>query len=186
MATEYQEAPEVKKIATMLIDSDHPHLMGARVEYVFVSPTPKSKNKDIWGRARKITGLPAWLSTEPTFRDNVPDPFFVIEISKEIWDAIPSEQKLALVDHELSHCGYDDEKDCITTMSHDVEEFTGIVKRHGLWRSDVKRFVEVARDNAKSPLFKGVESIEFSSGDCETVVKLERGANGNFQKTKSE
>lgn len=154
MATEYQEATDVKELAEMLIDGEHPHLLAARIEYVFVSPTPKSKTKDVWGRARKITGLSAYLGTEKAFRDASPEPFFVIEIAKEIWEAITQEQKIALVDHELSHCGYDDENDQITTLAHDVEEFSGVVSRHGLWRSDIERFVEAAREKDKAPLFE--------------------------------
>lgn len=153
MAIEFEHAREVENLATMLIDSDHPHLMAARIEYVFVSPTPKTKNKEVWGRAKKITGLAAWLGTEKDFRDNSPEPFFVIEISKEVWDAISQSQKIALVDHELMHCSYDDEKDQITLRPHDCEEFTGIVERHGLWRGDVERLVEAAREKQKAPLF---------------------------------
>jgi predicted metallopeptidase len=166
MGTEFQKAHEVKEIAETLIDSYHPHLIGSDIEYVFVNPTPKSKGKDVWGRARKITGLNAYLAQKEGFLGGEPSPFFVIEISKEIWDAIPAQSKIALIDHELSHCGYDDEKDAIATLSHDVEEFSGVVKRHGLWQSHLKQFVELANESKKFPLMQGAyDSMEITAFD---------------------
>jgi hypothetical protein len=39
---------------------------------------------------------------------------------------------------------------------HDVEEFAAIIRRHGLWKEDVKLFARAVRQ-CELPLFDGVE-----------------------------
>jgi predicted metallopeptidase len=169
MATEYLDAIEVYKIARKLIEKHHQHLHGSRIEYVFVTPTPKSKQKEIWGRTRKISGLNAWLSTPENERESIPEPYFVIEISKEIWDFITNEQRIALTDHELSHCGFDDETETITTLAHDVEEFSGVISRNGLWRYDLEEFIKTAKEKDQMPLLE--KEIESAVAAGREIVK---------------
>lgn len=161
--SEYFEAPEVKAIADDLISTVHRHLRAVRMEYVFVEPTPKQRGKEIWGRVRKMTGLPAWLAADDNFRGSEVEPFFVVEISREIWSVITNDQRKALVDHELMHCGWDREKEQIVTVPHDVEEFIGVIDRHGLWRHDVERLVEVAKEKEAVPLFS--EQVDSASAN---------------------
>lgn len=169
MKTQYWEAKEVKKIADRIIEKNHFHLGNIRIEYVFVSPTPTSKGKEVWGRARVITGLNAYLSRED---DNSiePEKYFCIEISNDVWKFLNDATKEALVDHELSHCWVGDAEDRITTISHDVEEFSGVVRRHGLWQDSLKRFME----DAKQPLFGGFKDSEVSS------IEITVGEKSNF------
>ena len=73
-----------------------------------------------------------------------PNDLFVIEISEEVWDRLRSGGRKALVDHELSHCEIEINKDCrvnLAIVGHDVSEFEAIVRRHGLWREDLEEFV---------------------------------------------
>jgi len=65
---------------------------------------------------------------------------FVIEINWTAWKTLSPEQKIALVDHELSHCGFDVDKEAFTLVHHDVEEFGSIVRRWGLWKPDLAKF----------------------------------------------
>lgn len=146
MPQEFQIAYEVEQVARWLISDYHPHLRGARIEYVFLAETPKSKGKLVWGRAKKVSGVNAWLATAADERDSEPTPFFVIEISKPIWDELDGRRKAALVDHELSHLAWDDETDQITIASHNLEEFVGVIQRHGLWRDDVELFGRVCKE----------------------------------------
>lgn len=150
------DAPEVAKIAEALIDKYHNHLKenNVRIRYVFTDKTPNCKGKEIWGTCRKVSGLNAYLESD----DPETDPFFVITISKDIWDILPKDKKIALVDHELCHAIVDvkekeseDEEDFevektfkIAIKPHDLEEFSCIVRRHGLWREDIQDFVEAA------------------------------------------
>ncbi len=155
---EYRTAPEVARIGRQIVAEEHTHLLNVRVEYVFLSKTPKSKGKAVWGRAKKVSGLSAFLAfigggnTERhavTYEDQAPD-FFVIEISEEVWDALPEPKRRALVDHELSHCWveWDDEgeQDKLSIVGHDVTEFEAILRRHGLWNEDVEDFVKAGAE----------------------------------------
>lgn len=160
MSIEYKRAPEVEEIANELIAKHHTHLVNERIEYVFRSTVQKQGGKEIWGKARKISGLNAFLSrslrdTEMTIEagDNVVafDPsedYFVIEIAGDVWKFLKPEARVALVDHELTHCGvdWDDEgKKRLVLYPHDLEEFAEVVRRHGLWRQDIKAFFHVAQ-----------------------------------------
>ena len=54
-------------------------------------------------------------------------------------------EKLALVDHEFEHVKEAQNKHGETFLKmvgHDLEEFSAIVQRHGLWDADLKRFFE--------------------------------------------
>jgi hypothetical protein len=156
----FYEAPEIENIAVGLIEKYHQHLIDFKVKirYLFVSKTSKSKGKEVWGTCRKVTGLNAYL--EGGSQDD--EPFFVITISQDVWDILPPEKREALVDHELAHASAEvkqakDEADAdvdseieqdnpvkLSIKPHDLEEFSCIVRRHGLWREDIKEFVEAA------------------------------------------
>lgn len=144
--TVYTPADDVKAIAEELIPQYHPHLADTkvRIEYVYVSKTPNKGGKDVWGSCRKVTNLNAYLAGEE-------ESFFVITISQPVWDILPEDKKVALVDHELCHAmsmfETDDDGEQLIKNSivpHDVEEFAAVIKRHGLWKEDVKAFVEEA------------------------------------------
>ncbi len=154
MATEYRLAPEVAKIADNLIKDHHRHLVDngyVRIEYVFRGECATSMGRDIWGKARKVTGLNAFIAREETGEMDLaePEPFFVIEIAWDIWTTLTGRQKVALVDHELSHCQMAENKDgdmVPALTGHDLEEFTEIVRRHGLWNKGTEHFAKVAAD----------------------------------------
>lgn len=155
MSSKYSPAPEVAKIAQDLIPQHHSslHQYQPRIEYVFINKTPKQKGKDIWGTMRKVDSLPAYLAaSEDEQNDGETTPFFVLTISKPIWDLLGEDKRIALVDHELCHgfCEEDDDGAVkLGIIPHDLEEFACIVKRHGMWTEDVKEFLEVANKGAK-------------------------------------
>src|SRR5581483_9311032 len=151
MPTQYHEAPEVREMAESLIPQYHRHLIdteGVRIEYIFRNDVPKKNGAQVWGTARKITSLAAFLADQEADEEESGKPFFVLCISYPIWCDMTTAQKEALVDHELSHCWakWDDEKEktVLTILPHDLEEFHAVVARHGYWRSSVQRFVEAA------------------------------------------
>ncbi len=155
----YYEAPEVESIANELIAKYHQHLIdfSVKIRYVFVDKTPKSKGKETWGTCRKVSGLNAFLEGVAT---DGSDPFFVITISEPVWDVLPDDKRIALVDHELCHAwaeakqqkdDADDDSDLetdnpvkLSVKTHDLEEFSCIVRRHGLWREEIEDFVDAA------------------------------------------
>lgn len=151
----YKPAPEVKEIAEDLIQKYHQHLIdySIKIEYVFVDKTPKSNGREVWGKCKKVTSLNAYLASPDPNKEGSGDPFFVIIISEPIWDLLSKDKKIALVDHELCHAWAeenqkedDDESPPfkVSIKPHDLEEFSCIVRRHGLWREDVKEFIDSA------------------------------------------
>ncbi|HKQ90868.1 MAG TPA: putative metallopeptidase [Blastocatellia bacterium] len=144
MPQEYQPAPEVKEVARRLIDDFHTHLATVRIEYVFCVEQLKEKGKVVWGRAKKVSGLNAWLADEDRdYGAKSPDDFFVVEIHRATWLMIDEKSRRALVDHELCHF-WVDENGNLAILGHDLEEFNAVVRRHGLWADDIKFFLEAA------------------------------------------
>ena len=138
--TEYAPADEARVIADKLIAHFHPHLFGARIEYAFVSEPPKRLGQPLAGRIRKVTGLYAYLAT-PGF-EGAPEPFYCMELTKPTWDARTLRWRVALVDHELRHAGFDEEADDPGLVGHDEEEFRDIVERHGAWTEGLEIFID--------------------------------------------
>lgn len=144
MPQEYEPAPEVEEVARKLINTHHSHLGPARIEYVFLSEAPKVNGKIEWGRAKKISGLNAWLASES--REREPEEFFVIEIVKSIWLQLNERERQALIDHELTHCEVEEDGK-LSIKPHDLEEFNSIVRRYGLWRPEIEFFMEAAQSS---------------------------------------
>lgn len=67
---------------------------------------------------------------------------FMLTIDQEIWYQLQPPEQAALVDHELCHAYYDD-KDKPKIITHDFEEFTEVVKRHGTWTVALAKLKEV-------------------------------------------
>lgn len=169
--TLYRLAPEVRAIAEDLIASteDHKLLERCTIIYLFRDKAPISKGRTVLGRARRIGGLNAFLSGyQPDDQLIAPTPYFVIEISWNTWvDLTPAGQR-ALVDHELCHLGVDPDTDELFMRGHDLEEFTAIVRRHGLWQADVSA---VARAMAEQLALAIDEITDF---DFTTSTSTER------------
>lgn len=141
MGVDYRPAGEVKTIADRLIATVHTCLDGIRIEYVFRSKAAKSHGRIVAGKARKLSGLNAYLATEGTETD-----LFVVEIAEDEWKQMGPAARRALVDHELCHLtvDFDEETNTLTLAirGHDVEEFVEVVERHGIWDDDLKAFAE--------------------------------------------
>ena len=135
-----------------MIERHHEHLLGLRVTCVYMSKTPKSKGKDVWGRAKKISGLPAFLAGDhlpESYEDQPPD-FFVIEISEEVWWRLTTKGKRALIDKQLCCCEVEEDEKTgalgLAIVGPDVAEFDAVLRRHGLWNDSVKEFVEAGAE----------------------------------------
>lgn len=136
--TDYQWAPEVEEVAKDVIATvdEHADLADATILYVFRDKATRAKGRMVLGRARQISGLGKFIVTQAP--DSIP--LFVLEIAKDTWADLTDEQRRALVDHELCHLAVETEDDGTLvgrTRGHDLEEFLGVVERHGLWKADV-------------------------------------------------
>lgn len=187
---EYRLAKDVAVVGRELIEEHHPHLLGVRVEFVFMDKTPRAKGKDVWGRAKKISGLSAFLADEHGLREDYdpenPQEFFVVEVSEEVWERLTAKGRRALVDHELSHLdiAHDDDGNVkLAVVGHDITEFEGVLRRHGLWNETVEDFVkagaeqltleggEGAEDEVTTTIAYKDQSFTFAGDELERVAE---------------
>jgi len=125
---EWSKAPqEVIDIAEELISNYHSHLEGANIGFLFRDEPIVSMGKIVMGQASKFpVKMQPYVSLD-----------FLIWIAEESWHQLGYTQKLALIDHELCHCAYNEDKDTWTMRKHDVEEFNEIIERYGFWKRDL-------------------------------------------------
>jgi len=136
--SKYRVAEEVYEVAAKLITNVHDHLAEAKIVYLFRDDEWKSKGKIVLGKAYKVPEQWSYLSGYD----------LLVVINERAWSVLSDRQKTALIDHELCHF----EKDIDESgnpkwrmVNHDVEEFTGVVRRHGLWSPDVENFFSEAQ-----------------------------------------
>ena len=137
---QFDPADEVEQLAKRLIPKYHSHLASAKLAYLFKNKSIKSKNREVVATAKTIGKDMHALSGYD----------FLITTAYPTWQELSDKQKLAVIDHELEHCFVeDDEKTGDTKYSilpHDVEEFGSIIKRHGLYTTDLVRIGRVVED----------------------------------------
>ena len=118
---------EVIEMAQEIIEQYHPHLENAKVGFIFKDKAGKSGGRVVLGQASKVSEKQQAAGL---------DLDFLIWLAKDYWDTMTSHKRMALIDHELCHCEYD-EIDGASIRGHDVEEFGDIIDRYGLWRNDL-------------------------------------------------
>jgi hypothetical protein len=156
--TEFVPAPELDKFVresflneeSKLYNYDHRHLRKARIGYLWTNagnmkqmktvvgtaeipkPSPMSS---MWQKARYYYQIREWFGTT--------DLDFLITLDAVYISKAPNNIFLAILDHELYHCGHKrDEfgkklfskqtgKPIFGLLGHDVEEFVGIWMRYG-------------------------------------------------------
>lgn len=152
MTTTYAAAPDVAKIAKKLIGKHHTRLADVRIECVYRDKAATSNGKTVLGKARKMSGLNAFMAREITsdVDADAADPFFVIEIAEDEWRRMGPAAREALVDHELCHCTAEFDEESgeykLGIRAHDVEAFAEEVTRHGLWHDELKTFGEAVKE----------------------------------------
>jgi hypothetical protein len=185
MPQEYQPAREVEDVARRLINDYHPHLASVRIDYIFCTEQLKEKGKVVWGRAKKVSGLNAWLASEDRNPDAAtPDEFFVVEIHLGTWLMLDEKSKKALVDHELHHLDVDIDTSKLSLLPHDLEEFNSIVRRYGLWRDDIEFFIRAANgkerglfdDRADQVLDRVADEINAGALGPDVTASVTKGA----------
>lgn len=147
----FRMAPELEARAKKIITKDHRHLREIPIVYVWRAKATHSGGSLILGKAGRITGRTAVLLAsaidgkgeiyDAELNEDDDHHRFIIEIAEDTWLLMESDERDALLDHELEHCKIDDEGR-LTLRAHDVSEFASIVRRHGLWRDDLRTFGE--------------------------------------------
>jgi len=127
-AEKFWDAVEPKELATKLIEAGNFNFpTNTPILYVFVD-----KAKKFWGKCQLVSGVHQFASGYQ----------YMIQFNNEVWQTLTAVQREALVFHELLHVFYDSERDKYSIAEHDVEEFVRVVHKYGLWREDVKKFMD--------------------------------------------
>jgi predicted SprT family Zn-dependent metalloprotease len=134
----FELCPVGERIAAIIGPVLHEDLAKARIAFLF-----KKEIKDKAGTAAKAGGKLQFLTSYD----------YTIEINWTAWRQMTAEQRVALIDHELTHCVYDHEKQKWVLREHDIEEFREIVDRWGLWHPALKTFGESVQ-SAQTTLFE--------------------------------
>ena len=129
----YFDAPAVEEIAKDLIPKHHSHLKNQPIMFLFV------RYMSDWARMNLRSEKERFISGY----------HFLMEVNHKKWAELSDKQRIALVDHELCHAGIDGKSGDPMLIDHDVEEFGEIVKRHGLWRDDVKHFGYICHEQCE-------------------------------------
>jgi len=148
-------AAEVKEIADLLIRpsaSDkrewpscaacQERLQSITIVYGRVGTAPRRGGRVEWGKTEKVCEKHKVLGYK--FDQN--QAAFLVTVGGDVWDKLSKPQKLALVDHELSHIGFNAAgAPCV--VPHEITEFRGVVMRHGVdWEAGLKQFAEACFD----------------------------------------
>lgn len=146
MGVTYSYAGEAGDLAKPLISKHHDRLGNVRIEYVFISEARKKQGEPVAGSASIVSGRTAFLVEGEAAEGEPVEAFFVIELAEDLWGLMMKPQKIALLDHQLSHCDFDtndnDGSRRLFLAQHDVEDFTSVVRRHGLWQRGLKKFAQ--------------------------------------------
>jgi len=147
----YLQAHAPADVGRILIGALHPVLQGRVIKWLWREHMT-GRGVVLLGKARLASGLVGHFSRAD----------FILEFNWTEWQDLSERQRVALVDHELTHCSTDLEKGTSLIVPHDVEEFGSIVEKWGLWRPPLKRFAEIV--TAAAQLALGLEETPARNG----------------------
>jgi predicted metallopeptidase len=119
---------EVLDRAERIIRIYHSEFMGhISIAFVFRSEAAYSGGMTILAKCAKV---------QPKLRPYL-DYDIIIWIAEDEYEKLSSEQRDALIDHELCHIKYNISDEKIFLRGHDFEEFYGIIQRYGFWNKSL-------------------------------------------------
>lgn len=127
----FMDAEQAEAIAFPLIGELHKHLVNAKICYLF--------KQHVGGRGQTLSAKVKLASAQIKHLTGFD---FIMELNWTVWQGMPIETRTALLDHELSHCGREEEGGYLI-IQHDLEEFNAVVARWGLWNPGVSQFADV-------------------------------------------
>jgi len=174
LAMDRKDFEEVYATMDTLIASHHQHIVDSEADIALIwllKPSYSSgklivgKTKIASDEANALIGLTSKKSSGYQF---------VIYLDASAWEKFVPDQREALMDHLLCHAVAELEEQSergnagwkFKLRKHDIEEFTEVVQRHGLYVKDLQDFVEIAKDAAKPNLFTDVNAEEPASEEA--------------------
>lgn len=159
---DFEESDEVQDVANELIDKYHPHLRDAKD---LIGYYVRYGSSDWAGKAKKCTA----------FERHVTGYMMFVFVNHEAWTAMKHDQRIALIDHELCHFSRSyhkeinpqteawedvwdaaDDPNSWSIREHDVEEFSDVIRRHGLWEQGIESFALAVRQASYQMTFEDV------------------------------
>lgn len=129
---EYKRASEAQALGDhTVIPKWHKELKGRKVAYVEV-PKMNKKGDPVLATIKIASAMEKHLSGKD----------IILKINGETWHQLSDEQRLALLDHEFMHITVNEETGDLMSLNHDVEAFSDEIRRHGLWRKNLRLFAE--------------------------------------------
>lgn len=127
----FRTADQPAAIGRVLIRAIHDHLANARIGYLYREKIER-RGQLVWAQASKAGGKLAYFSELD----------FLIEVNWTQWNSLDPARRLALMDHELTHCERHeaDDGEKYVIGPHDLEEFNSIARRWGSWRPSIAHF----------------------------------------------
>lgn len=153
---EHEPPSEVYQIIDDAVSKWHPNLAKANIIAAWnIGWKPDLDGKITLGECKKASD----------FNKELMEYDFCILLNKQYWEEFSHAQKVALIDHELSHAAVSTDKDgnvrcddrgriLYRTRRHDTEEFRSVIRRHGLYKSDLEAFAQAIEDSKEADLFK--------------------------------
>jgi len=126
----YMDANLPAACARLIVKAWHPELQGARFAHLYRQKLGGTDPCRVIGRAKKAGPELVHLAQVD----------FIITYSFTAWIGLEWHQRLALIDHELSHCGKDVDGAGWVTVPHDLAEFGNVVRRWGPWHDGITAF----------------------------------------------
>lgn len=124
----YAEAEMPAAFSTIVRNTWHEELAGAHIAHLYRYQLAGHGCRKL-ARAKRASAELAYLAGVD----------FVVTYNWLAWQDLTLTQRLALVDHVLSHCGHELEQGYLL-VPHDVEEFGTIARRWGAWRPELQTF----------------------------------------------
>ncbi len=148
-------AHEIEALVERISAQHHPHLVNrdeVRIVSVFNAGKMQKAGKLVLAKTRRLSPLEAYLSGEEVTAECSQ---FLLIVNLSAWLALTSAQHEALVDHELQHVSFDADTETFSLLGHDIEDFSVIIERHGLWTPDLRVFGDAV---GQQLAFEGVPS----------------------------
>lgn len=180
--TVIRPASAAQDIATDLIDDHHTHLQRARILWLFTNSKRTRGNKVTLGTAGRLNAVQKFLSSGLVSVEKGYD--FIVLIDGSRWDSALKTQREAMVDHLLCRMRlrerHNQRTGAITrtwvTVAPDVEEFTDVILRHGIWLPEQKRFVKLILEGRQLKLDIELPDLAGALEDDEDDSDAEDGA----------
>ena len=133
MNKEFEISQELENLSKEVIEKEHLDFGDAKIGFLFVDPYI---SKTTVGRCMRTNKELKFFSKYD----------YIIEMSKEVWEAIDDKVRYILMYHELLHIHIENDEKTqevkFLLKDHDVKDFHIIIKRFGIdWFTNLKTLV---------------------------------------------